>query len=481
MDSMKETIVIAENRRKLFLLAVLLTNITAMLNTTTVTISLPSYMRIFQVDINTVQWVAVGYLLPLGMAMPLSEYLCGRYSYHKVFLSGVAAIGVCSLGCACATSFSMLVAFRFLKGIAGGLVIPCSMAMLYRYIPKELQATYLGTTVLYQSVGVAIGPTLAGFLLQVSSWHTLFLLNLPLILIVLWAGRQSIPQEEGNLTEKFDFVGIAEVSIGTGLVLIAFTEGENWGWHSALFLSCLGVGLALVLLFIFRQTHTDHPLLNFAVLKYRPFVLALLVQCTLSMTLGITAILLQIYCQTVRGYEPAVVGAFQLVPALVMMVGNSMANKLHKKGLAHWLITGGMGLTVIGNIGLCRLTVTSSMLLLLVWFSVRYLGMGLLQMPLTNYGLGGVPTHLSGHASSMFNWAKQLTQVVSTNIFTVLLSLNLTRYYLAAGNTGVPMEGMAGYAEAATQAVNSDFLYLSIFLVISFFCTFLIRPEKKKA
>ena len=124
-------------------------------------------------------------------------------------------------------------------------------------------------------------------------------------------------------------------------------------------------------------------------------MLALLIQCTLAMTLGITAILLQIYLQTARGYSPATVGLFQLLPALTMMFGNNLANYLHKKGLARWLIIGGMGLTALGNIGLCGLTVTSSLLILLLWFSVRYLGMGLLQMPLTNYGLGGVPAYLS--------------------------------------------------------------------------------------
>lgn len=135
-------------------------------------------MAIFGVDINAVQWVSVGYLLPLGMVMPLSEYLCERYSYRRVFLLSVAAMGICSLCCACSVTFFMLVFFRFLKGIAGGLVIPCTMAMLYRYIPKQLQANYLGNAVLFQSIGVAIGPTLAGILLQISSWHMLFLVNL---------------------------------------------------------------------------------------------------------------------------------------------------------------------------------------------------------------------------------------------------------------------------------------------------------------
>ena len=78
---------------RLFLLAILLTNVVAMLNSTTVTISLPTYMSVFQVDINTVQWVVIGYMLPLGMMMPLSGYLCERYSYRKVFFDWGGGVG----------------------------------------------------------------------------------------------------------------------------------------------------------------------------------------------------------------------------------------------------------------------------------------------------------------------------------------------------------------------------------------------------
>ena len=78
------------SRNRKFLVAVMLTNLITMLNTSTVNISLPSYMSIFHVDINTVQWVVVGYMLPLGMMMPLAGYLCERYSYRKVFLSAIA-------------------------------------------------------------------------------------------------------------------------------------------------------------------------------------------------------------------------------------------------------------------------------------------------------------------------------------------------------------------------------------------------------
>ena len=167
-----------------------------------------------------------------------------------------------------------------------------------------------------------------------------------------------------------------------------------------------------------------------------------------------------------------------MIPSAFMMCGNAITNALHKRGLVRSLITGGMAIALLGNLGLCRLTMESSLVFVLGCYMLRFIGMAVLQMPLTNYGLGSVPPELSGHASSMFNWGKQVVQVVSTNILTVMLSLNLNRYYLVAGNTGVPVEGTMEYRLAAIQAVNTDYLYLAIFLTISLFCTFLIKPQE---
>ena len=87
---------------------------------------------------------------------------------------------------------------------------------------------------------------------------------------------------------------------------------------------------------------------------------------------------------------------------------------------------------------------------------------------------------MSGHASSMFNWAKQLVQVVSTNILTVMLSINLTKYYVAAGNTGTPVEGTLADNIAATKAVNGDFLFMVFAMAVCFVLTFFIKIEKEK-
>ena len=170
---------------------------------------------------------------------------------------------------------------------------------------------------------------------------------------------------------------------------------------------------------------------------------------------------------------------FLLLPSIMMIAGNTVTVTLHKLGLARWLISGGILAALVGNWVLSTLTLETGVMILLIAFCLRYFGLGLVSMPLTNYGLGAVPQNMSGHASSMFNWAKQLVQVVSTNILTVLLSVNLTRYYLNAGNTGVPVEGTDAYNLAATQAVNTDFFLMVIAMAVCLVLTFFIKIERE--
>ncbi len=260
--------------------------------------------------------------------------------------------------------------------------------------------------------------------------------------------------------------------------MIAFSNGESWGWKSLAFWGCVAAGLALVVLFIVRQFHTSHPLLNFAVLKYKPFVLTLLVQCTLAMTLGINAILSQFYFQTGRGFSPAATGLFLMVPSTLMLSGNVIANALHKRGWMRGLITGGMAFALVGNLGLCRLSMDSNLLFVMCCYTLRFLawpfadaadqlwvgggacGAGWpcfldVQLEQTG-GAGGIHQHFNGAAQFEFG--------------PVLSGGRKQR------RTG---KGTMAYRLAAIEAVNTDYLYLAVALAISLCCTFLIKPQKE--
>lgn len=452
-------------KQQLLLAAVVLAGITTMLNNTTVSIALPSFMEIFDTDIRLVQWVVVGYMLPLGMVMPLTGYFGQRYSYRKMFLTALTAMGVASLACALAWDLYSLIFFRMIKGAVSGVIVPCTMTLLYRHIPKEKQPHYLGITVMSHSLGVALGPSLAGILLEFTGWHVLFLINVPLIALAIYFSRQSLPIEAGHQTEPFDFLGILIVALGTGLVLIGFTNMEIWGVESAKFLTCIAIGFILILFFIFRESRSTNPLLNFTVLRYQPFAIAFLINCVIAMSLGITGILVAVYVQTILGYSPMEAGLILLLPSVTMVLGNIFSDHLFDRVSSKSMVFTGLLIASLGNFAMSKVGLSTGVFTIIIFMSMRYLGMGMVKMPLTDYGLGSVPGSLSGHASSMFNWGKQIISVITTNILTVLLSINTNRYYVEAGFTGEIVEGTVGYALSAVKAVNDDFLYLAIFLL----------------
>ncbi|MGI6225107.1 MAG: DHA2 family efflux MFS transporter permease subunit [Peptococcales bacterium] len=451
-------------KQRALLAAVMVAGITTMLNNTTVTIALPSFIEIFHTNIRMVQWVVVGYMLALGMVMPLASYFGERYSYRKLFITGLGAMGLCSLACAGAQGLYSLIVFRMLQGAAAGVIVPCTMSLLYRHIPKEKQAHYLGITVMTHSLGIAVGPSIAGMLLQFLSWHFLFLVNVPLIILAVYLSWHSLPVEPGRKTKSLDFIGILMVTVGTGLVLIGFTNVEVWGATNIKFISCCVTGFLLILLFIIRETKSEEPLLNFTVLKYRPFVIALLINCTMSMTISITGILVAVYIQTIRGYSPMEAGLILLLPSVVLVIGNMVSDRLFGKISSRMLVFVGLLIATLGNYSMSLAGLNTGVVAIVFFMCLRYFGMGMVKMPLTDYGLGNVPSYLSGHASSMFNWGRQIVTVMATNILTVILSIDISRYYARAGFRGEIVEGTESYAIAAIQAVQDNFFYLAVII-----------------
>ena len=464
-----QTIALDRQKGRSLLWTLIIAGLVTTMNTTTVSIALPSYMQIFQVDLTTVQWVVVGYMLPLGMMMPLSGYLGERLGYRRSFLWMLAAIGLCSVGCALAWNFQVLVFWRVLKGVAAGIVTPYTMSLLYRYIDHDLQPHYLGIATMMQSFGVAVGPALSGLLLQYASWRILFLVNLPLVLFAMWGGLRTLPREEtaAKTQEPIDFLGIALVTVGTGAVLVGFTYMEDWGVSSAAFWGAILGGLALVASFVYRQLNTLHPLLNFSVLRDQPFAVALIVNCVLAMTMGINGILNMLYMQNLLGYTPFAAGLMMLIPSLAMLGGTWLSDKLFGHISHRTLVVAGLFIAAVGNLGMSFNGLQTVAAVILFNLCLRYIGLGMVQMPLADYGMSGIASNLTGHASAMFNWGRQTVTVVSTNILTIVLSLNITRYWRLAGEQGAPAEGVPAYQQAVMRAIDSDYRYLAIALFAS--------------
>ena len=460
---MDDCLIRDKKNQRSFILAVALSGIVIMMNNTTVSIALPSFMEIFGVDVRTVQWVAVGYMLPLGMFMPLSGYLGQRYGVKKIYLLMLACMALASLGCALSWSFLSLVIFRFLTGMFAGIVIPFNISMIYYYIPKHKQIHFLGISNMTHAFGLAVGPSLAGFLLQYSSWHVLFLFNVPLVLLTIWLAGRILPAQNGfDDANKVDILGILQVCLGTGLVLLAFTNLEVWGIRSYKFLLMFALGICFVVIFIWRQRRIDHPLLNFTVLKSKAFAVTVLVNSCMAMILGITGILNNLFMQTLLGFSPIKAGIAMFIPSIALLLGTELSDVIYKKTSAKTLVVGGMVLAAVGNFLMSSCEMDTSLIIIILYLSFRYWGLGMAQTPLSDYGMKMISQEMAGHASSLLNWSKQMATVVSTNVLTIVLSINANRYYTAIAGSAQVVEDSAVYQECLLWAVNSDYFYLGI-------------------
>lgn len=475
-----ENVITDSKKQTKFMTALAVTSIVTMMNTTTVSVSLPSFMQIFAIDVRTVQWVVVGYMLPLGMCMPLSGYLGEKYGYKRVYLLMLIMMGLASIGCALSWSFYSLVAFRFLKGIFSGIINPFTISMIYYYMPKNKQVKYLGISNMTNAFGVAVGPTLAGFILQYSSWHFLFLFNIPLVIVAYWLSSKALPNSKGNANiAKVDIMGILQVCLGTGMVLFAFTNLEIWGGRSLKFWAVILSGIVLLVIFIMRQQNIANPLLNFRVLKYRPFAVTVLVTACLAIILGVTGVLNNLFMQTLLGLSPLTAGMAMFIPSIVLICSTEFTAIIYKKLTSRTLVVGGLLLIVVGNFLLSRCTLMTSVFWVIMCLSIRYWGLGMAQTPLSDYGMKIIPQEMVGHASSMMSWCRQIVSVVSTNILTILLSINTARYYLRMTASEVVDSSSLMYDQAMLQAVNMDYFYLAVCMVIAALIAFFMMREAK--
>lgn len=142
-----------EKKQKALLYTTLVAGCMTTINTSTVNIALPTFIEIFQTDLSTAQWLMIGYMLALGTVMPMVGYFGERYSYRRMYLAALLFVALFALGCALSWNIWSLIFFRILKGMAAGFILPCTMTLIYRYIPKQKQAGFLGLSVTFFIVG----------------------------------------------------------------------------------------------------------------------------------------------------------------------------------------------------------------------------------------------------------------------------------------------------------------------------------------
>lgn len=431
---------------------VMLGTVTVSLNNSALNPAIPVFMAAFDIGPFSAGWLITGFLVAMGMTMPVTGFLGGKFGKRRVYLFGLAGfVGGSVLG-AMAGSMVQLVLARCVQGVAGGLMIPLSLALIFEAYPRERRGRMTGLWGSAVMLAPAVGPAVGGLLLESFAWPVLFLMNIPVGLLGWLTGLASLRSAPDKAVPRFDGRGFAWVSLGIAGGLLAIGLVSGFGAPA----SVLGL-LAVVCLtaFVRHELRCPQPLLNlrlFGVATYRLSVVIVVMQ-----TVGIFGglLLIPLLMQGVLGFgvldTAAVLVATAVMSSLFVTLGGRRLDAHGPRGV----VSLGLGLSALAMLALGQLDASTSLAVLLAWGMVRGAGMGLSYLPATTAGLNAIPDHWIAEGAAMNNILRRLTAAL------VIVLVSLAYEWRRADLMRPGLTGEAG----GLAAINELFTAIGLLLL----------------
>jgi len=441
----------AASAKRLTLIATILGSSIAILDGSVVSVALPSIQRSLGGGLAGQQWVSNAYLLTLGSLILLGGSLGDIFGERRIFALGVGAFGAASLLCALAPSIGLLVAFRALQGVAGALLTPSSLAVIVATFPARERGPAIGTWTAWGTIAGALGPLVAGAILNVASWRWIFVINVPLVLVCLWLIQKAVPAARPSTARRnVDIVGALLCVFGLGGTVFALIEQPRLGWSSFAVTGSLIGGVTLFVAFLFYESRARDPMLRLDLFKSGNFAVGNVETLALYGVVSAMFFFLVLYLQQVAGYTPLKSGLALLPESVVMFALSSRFGALADR-LGPRLFMGvgplvaGAGMLMLLTIGVHVSYVTSVLPAILV-FS---LGLSMTVAPLTAAILAGVHESEAGIGSAVNNAVARVAGLIATVTLGALIAAQFSAS-LDQSLEGRPLTktGQAAVAEA---------------------------------
>ncbi|TCM91113.1 EmrB/QacA subfamily drug resistance transporter [Paenibacillus sp. BK033] len=452
----------------------------SILGISTINVALTIFMQDFHSDLSTVQWTLTGFMLSLGTIAPLSGYLGDKFGYKNVYLYAMIGFVIFSLLCGFSWNAGSLIAFRIIQGIFTGLVMPATMTIIFQIIPKERQPFAVSIWGLSGMLAPAFGPTLSGWLIQQFDWRWIFFMNVPIGIIAIWFIISMIPDVRVGTAKVLDKLGLTTVVLSSVALLLALSEGRQWGWDSAKVLGLFGFGVVMLVLFIWHELRTRNPLLNLRVFGNYRFSITLVANTIITISLYSGTLLVPLFLQNVQQITPMDTGLILLPSSLVMALAMPIAGKLYPRVGAKWMTIGGLALIIFGSYEMTHLHTDSSHFYVIFWMAVRNLGVSFAAAATSTAGMEEIPPQMVGHASSVTNWVRNVGGSFAIALFTSLLASHTITHVADLTQAGTENAKIIPLF-AFTLSVNDVFTIATYIAVIAIPFTLIIRKQAKRS
>ena len=460
---------------------VVLGAIMSILDITVVSVALPTFQNEFGATYAQVAWTMTAYTLSLATVIPLSGWAADRFGTKRLYMMALLLFTLGSGMCATADSIEMLIGFRVLQGLGGGMLMPLGMTIMTRAAGPDRIGRLMAVLGIPMLLGPIGGPILGGWLIDIASWHWVFLINVPIGAAALAYAAWALPKDNPEPSESFDFVGMLMLSPGLALFLYGVSSLPETGTITATktWVTML-IGALLVIGFVVYSFKPQHPLLDLRLFKNRNLTIASVSLFVFIVAFMGAGLLFPSYFLQVRGETTLHAGLLMAPQGIGAMLTMPIAGMLADKIPVGRTVPFALVLIAAGFYTFTQLDADTSYVLLLGSLFVMGLGMGGTMMPIMTSALKTLTRHDVARGSTLVNILQQIGSSIGAATMSVILTsrLNGSAVAFADPKTGAPVT--EAQAAIATQqhlipagAVSRDVLERGLtFVSHSFAATF---------
>jgi len=428
---------------------------------TIVNTAIAAIQKDFGASVGQSQWIITAFVMALSAFMVAAGRAADLHGRRIVLHAGMLAFGAASLGAALSPGLGWLVGWRTLQGLSCAVLYTASTAIVAHAFPEAERGKAIGLLFGINGVGLAIGPVLGSLLVATWGWRSVFMLNVPLILLgfALCLGHVQESRSAGP-GERLDFAGLVLLLVALPCLLLLVGFGAEWGWLSARSLGTAAIGLLLLVALWQVERRVPSPLLRLDLLGNRQFLVASLASASLAFFYCSAFFLMPLYLAHVRGEASAQIGLALLPTTATMALVSPWAGRLADRRGTALPLMGGFGFLALSAALQASLGASSGLVPMLAAFVCMGIGWGCILGPSTVAALAALPPALSGVATgacwTLHNFGGALGLAITTAVY----NARATPHGPAAESLASPTEFLAGYQAAMVLLVAVSTLAL---------------------
>lgn len=435
----------------------------ATLDGSIINVALPTLVRSLNADFPTIQWVVLSYLLTLATLLLGIGRLADMYGKKPLYTVGFVIFTIGSVLCGLSPTAGWLIAARVVQGVGAAMILALGLAIVTEAFPENERGKALGIGGSIVSVGIVVGPTLGGLIIETLSWHWIFFVNLPVGILGTLAAVRFLPDSYPGERQRFDYVGAIFLCISLLALSLALTLGQELGFTAQPILILFVIFAIFIVLFVWQERRHPQPMIDLRLFKNALFTVNLVTGFIVFVAIGGMIILIPFYLELVMGLRTGQVGLLMAVLPVGLGVVAPLSGALSDRVGTRLITVIGLLLIAVAYFSMSTLRTDTTTLGFILRYLLMGTGIGVFQSPNNSAVMGAVPRSRLGIASGLLAITRTLGQTTGIAVIGAIWAARVFEY------AGGPIEGGATAANrlAQVRGLHDTFLGVAIFILLA--------------